>query len=91
MNNKIRLMHVVECAAGVDRYLRILSSRMDRERFMQVHEMQDALSPSKDGMAVKRVRALIRQWKPSVVINDYSRIKDCMVIAAIEDERRMVA
>ena len=91
MNNKIRLMHVVECAGGVDRYLRILSSRMDRERFMQVHEMQDALSPSKDGMAVKRVRALIRQWKPSVVINDYSRIKDCMVIAAIEDERRMVA
>lgn len=89
MNNKIRLMHVVECAGGVDRYLRMLTSRMDRERFeqilvcsddfrreeyedyvdefVQVHEMQNALSPSKDGAAVKRVRALIRQWKPDVV------------------------
>ena len=89
MNNKIRLMHVVECAGGVDRYLRMLTSRMDRERFeqilvcsddfrreeyedyvdkfVQVHEMQNALSPSKDGLAVKRVRALIRQWKPDVV------------------------
>ena len=89
MNNKIRLMHVVECAGGVDRYLRMLTSRMDRERFeqilvcsddfrredyedyvdefVQVHEMQNALSPSKDGATVKRVRALIRQWKPDVV------------------------
>lgn len=89
MNNKIRLMHVVECAGGVDRYLRMLTSRMDRERFeqilvcsddfrpeeyedfvdefVQVHEMQNALSPSKDGAAVKRVRKLIRQWKPDVV------------------------
>ena len=89
MNNKIRLMHVVECAGGVDRYLRMLTSRMDRERFeqilvcsddfrredyedfvdefVQVHEMQNALSPFKDGAAVKRVRALIRQWKPDVV------------------------
>ena len=89
MNNKIRLMHVVECACGVDRYLCMLTSRMNRERFMQVHEMQNALSPSKDGAAVKRVRTLIRQWKPDVVINDYSRIKNCKVIAAIEDERRM--
>ena len=69
MNNKIRLMHVVECAGGVDRYLRMLTSRMDRERieqilvcsddfrreeyvdfvdeFVQVHEMQNALSPSR--------------------------------------------
>ena len=82
-------MHVVECAGGVDRYLRMLTSRMDRERieqilvcsddfrreeyvdfvdeFVQVHEMQNALSPSKDRSAVKRVRALIRQWKPDVV------------------------
>ena len=82
-------MHVVECAGGVDRYLRMLTSRMDRERFeqilvcsddfrreeyedyvdefVQVHEMQNALSPSKDGAAVKRVRALIRQCKPDVV------------------------
>ena len=82
-------MHIVECAGGVDRYLRMLTSRMDRERFEQilvcsddfrredyedfvvefeqVHEMQNALSPSKDGAAVKRVRALIRQWKPDVV------------------------
>ena len=113
MNNKIRLMHVVECAGGVDRYLRMLTSRMDRERFeqilvcsddfrreeyedfvdefVQVHEMQNALSPSKDGAAVKRVRTLIRKWKPGVVINDYSRIKDYKIIAAIRDERRMVA
>ena len=69
MNNKIRLMHVVECAGGVDRYLRMLTSRMDRERFEQIlvcsddfrgeeyedfvdefvqeHEMQNALSPSR--------------------------------------------
>ena len=89
MNKKIRLMHVVQCAGGVDRYLRMLTSRMDRERFeqilvcsddfrreeyedfvdeiVQVHEMQNALSPSKDGAAVKRVRQLIRQWKPDVV------------------------
>ena len=113
MNTKIRLMHVVECAGGVDRYLRMLTSRMNRERFEQilvcsddfrredyedfvvefeqVHEMQNALSPSKDGAAVERVRKLIRQLKPDVVINDYSRIKDCKVIATIEDERRMVA
>ena len=89
MNNKIRLMHVVECAGGVDRYLRMLTSRMDRERFeqilvcsddfhredyegqvdafVQVHEMQNALLPSQDGAAVKRVRTLIRQMKPDVV------------------------
>ena len=36
MNNRIRLMHVVECAGGVDRYLRMLTSRMDRERFEQI-------------------------------------------------------
>ncbi len=64
-------MHVVECAGGVDRYLRMLTSRMDRERFgqilvcsddfrreeyedfvyefVQVHEMQNALSPSRPG------------------------------------------
>ncbi len=82
-------MHVVECAGGVDRYLRMLTSRMDRERFeqimvcsddfrredyeayvdtfVQVHEMQNALSLSKDWTAVKRVRNLIRQWKPDVV------------------------
>ncbi len=29
-------MHVVECAGGVDRYLRMLTSRMDRERFEQI-------------------------------------------------------
>ena len=73
-------MHVVECAGGVDRYLRMLTSRMDRERFeqimvcsdgfrredyeayvdtfVQVHEMQNALSLSKDWAAVKRVRNL---------------------------------
>ena len=89
MFRKIRLMHVVECAGGVDRYLRMLTSRMDRERFeqmlvcsddfrredyeanvdafVQVHEMQNALSLSRDGAAVKRVRELIRQWKPDVV------------------------
>ena len=89
MNDKIRLMHVVECAGGVDRYLRMLTSRMDKERFeqilvcsndfhredyeahvdafVQVHEMQNALSPSKDGAAVRRVRQLIRQWQPDVV------------------------
>ena len=89
MNSKIRLMHVVECAGGVDRYLRMLTSRMDRERFeqilvcsddfrredyvanvdafVQVHEMQNALSPSRDWAAVTRVRELIRQWKPDVV------------------------
>ena len=64
-------MHVVQCAGGVDRYLRMLTSRMDRERFeqilvcsddfrreeyedfvdefVQVHEMQNVLSPSKLG------------------------------------------
>lgn len=89
MNIRIKLMHVVECAGGVDRYLRMLTSRMDRERFeqimvcsddfrredyeayvdtfVQVHEMQNALSLSKDWAAVKRVRNLIRQWKPDVV------------------------
>ena len=29
-------MHVVQCAGGVDRYLRMLTSRMDRERFEQI-------------------------------------------------------
>ena len=29
-------MHVVECAGGGDRYLRMLTSRMDRERFEQI-------------------------------------------------------
>ena len=53
--------------------------------------MQNALSPSNDGAAVKRVGTLKWQWKPGVVINDYSRIKDCKVIAAIGDERRMAA
>ena len=89
MFRKIRLMHVVECAGGVDRYLRMLTSRMDRKRFeqilvcsddfcrvnyedyvdefVQVHEMQNALSPSKDGAAVRKVRSLIKQWQPEVV------------------------
>ena len=91
MNNKIRLMYLVECACGVDRYLCMLTSRMNRERFMQVHEMQNALSPSNDGAAVKREGTLKWQWNPGVVINDYSRIKNCKVIAAIADERRMAA
>ena len=69
----------------------MLTSRMNRERFMQVHEMQNALSPSNDGAAVKRVGTLKWQWKPGVVINDYSRIKNCKVIAAIADERKMAA
>lgn len=41
MNNKIRLMHVVECAGGVDRYLRMLTSRLGRERFEQTSVCSD--------------------------------------------------
>lgn len=36
MLKKIRLMHIVECAGGVDRYLRMLTSRLDREKFEQI-------------------------------------------------------
>lgn len=105
MNDKIRLMHIVQCAGGVDRYLRMLTSRMGREgfeqilvcsddfrwedyedcvdAFVQVHEMQNALSPSKDGAAVKRVRALIRQWMPDVVYCHSSKGGGIGRIAAI--------
>lgn len=33
---KIRLMHIVECAGGVDIYLRMLTSKLDKERFEQI-------------------------------------------------------
>lgn len=82
-------MHVVQCAGGVDRYLRMLTAMMDRERFeqvlicsddfrredyegnvdvfVQVHEMRNPLSLSRDRAAVRRVRELIRLIRPDVV------------------------
>ena len=33
--NQIHILHVVECAGGVDRYLRMLLTYMDRSRFDQ--------------------------------------------------------
>lgn len=34
--NKICIMHIVECAGGVDRYLRMLTSRLDKNMFEQI-------------------------------------------------------
>lgn len=33
---KIRLLHIVQCAGGVDCYLRMLLTHMDRERYVQI-------------------------------------------------------
>ena len=34
--NKIRLLHIVQCAGGVDHYLRMLLAHMDKNRFVQI-------------------------------------------------------
>ncbi|WP_295940072.1 glycosyltransferase [uncultured Alistipes sp.] len=36
MGKKIKLMHIVECAGGVDVYLKMLLPRMDRDRYTQI-------------------------------------------------------
>lgn len=41
----MKILHVVQCAGGVDRYLRMLLSNMDRERFRHILVCSSDYSP----------------------------------------------
>lgn len=85
---KIRLFHVVQCAGGVDCYLRMLLAHMDKNRFMQILicspdysedkyqglveefiqiEMCNSLSFVKDTKAIRKVRELIKHFRPDII------------------------
>ena len=85
---RIRLMHIVQCAGGVDCYLRMLLKHMDKmqyehilvcsedfsctiyeplvEKFEQVM-MVNSLSLRHDGVAIIKVRRLIKQYDPDLI------------------------
>lgn len=86
--NKIRLLHIAQCAGGVDCYLRMLLAHMDKKCFMQILicspdysedkyqdlveefiqiEMCNSLSFVKDTKAIRKVRELIKHFRPDVI------------------------
>ncbi len=84
----IRVMHIAQCAGGVDCYLRMLFANMDRTQYtntlvcsldynpsdyeglveecIQV-DMRNALSVTRDTVAVREVRRLIKRIRPDLI------------------------
>ncbi len=86
--NRIRILHIAQCAGGVDCYIHMLLAYIDRERFENILvcsrdytksnyngivdefiqvDMCNSLSLKRDLSAIKRVRSLIREIRPSII------------------------
>ncbi len=101
--SKIKIVHLAQCAGGVDVYLRMLLANLDKERFENILvcsqefnacdydgiaqviqiNMVNALSPSKDGAAVKAVRSLLKKLKPDILYCHSSKAGGIGRLAAI--------
>ncbi len=88
MLEKIRVMHIVQSAGGVDRYLRSVLKYIDNSKienyivcsfdfnredyadlvsaFIQI-EMQREISLKDDFIAIRKIRGLIKKYRPDVV------------------------
>lgn len=75
---KIRLFHVVQCAGGVDCYLRMLLAHMDKNRFMQILICSPDYSEDK-------YQGLVEEFIQIEMCNSLSFIKDIKAIRKVHE------
>lgn len=75
MFGKIRLMHIVECAGGVDRYLRMLTSRLDRNMFEQILICSNDYNKEIYELYVDKVIQIPEMQNSLSIKNDFAAIR----------------